>query len=269
MKTSILPIALITLLSACAPHEQQSTTEEHLSTIESKGEEKADLDPIRKVERAHARSSFIEHEAIAFDIRLSFGGRERLQGRMTLATNSSKGVIEYANGDRLIFDEDKVYHNPEMKNATSARFAAFTWSYFFMFPYKLRDPGTKWSPMEKKMLNDIPYDYQMLTFEAGTGDAPDDWYKMYSDSESNLIQVAAYIVTAGATIEEAEVDPHAIRYESYVDINGVPIANEWTFWAWREDGGLTEQLGEASLSNFQFVEPSPEFYRPDDDYLEK
>ncbi len=269
MRTPFFYIALISILLACTPPEQQfsSSIPENEPAVST--DKEVERSPVQEVERAHAKAAFLSHEAIAFDITLSFGGKERLNGRMTLATNSSKGVIEYANGNRLIFDEGKVFHNPEMERAGSARFAAYTWSYFFMFPYKLSDPGTQWSAMEPLMLNKKSYDYQMLTFDAGTGDAPDDWYKMYSDSENNLIEVAAYIVTAGGTVEEAEVDPHAIKYESYSVISGVPISTAWTFWAWREEGGLTEQLGDANISNIEFIKPSAELFAPGEDYLEK
>jgi hypothetical protein len=269
MRTHFTYIALISLIIACSPPEQQTaaTTSDKDSTKTI--EEKESFSSVQEVEQAHAKEVFLSHEAIAFDIRLSFGGKERLNGRMTLATNSSRGVIDYSNGDRLIFNKDKVFHNPDMERASSARFAAYTWSYFFLFPYKLSDPGTQWSAKETQSLNDKSYDYQMLTFDAGTGDAPDDWYKMYSDSESKLIEVAAYIVTAGGTVEEAEIDPHAIKYERYSDISGVPISTAWTFWAWREEGGLTKQLGEASISNIEFIKPNAELFTPGEGYLEK
>lgn len=37
-----------------------------------------------------------------------------------------------------------------------------------------------------------------LTFEKGIGDAPDDWYVVYTDPENNTMQAAAYIVTFGS-----------------------------------------------------------------------
>ncbi|NNK81223.1 MAG: hypothetical protein HKO93_06980, partial [Flavobacteriales bacterium] len=133
-----------------------------------------------------------------------------------------------------------------------ARFAAYTWSYFFLLPYKVTDPGTIWSdyldnsPLAKKS------NAKKLTFEEGIGDAPDDWYIIYSDKPSGLMDVAAYIVTAGASIEEAEKDPHAIEYENYHMVEGIPIAKNWTFWSWRETEGLVDTLGWAELNDFRF-----------------
>jgi hypothetical protein len=103
-------------------------------------------------------------------------------------------------------------------------------------------------------LNGNVYNSQKLTFGDGVGDAPDDWYITYSDSESNLMEVAAYIVTAGSTVEEAEEDPHAISYHDYKDVDGIALAHSWQFREWRKDSGLTRQLGSAELSNFKFIE---------------
>eukprot|EP00903_Cladosiphon_okamuranus_P000645 g643.t1 len=92
-------------------------------------------------------------------------------------------------------------------------------------------------------LSDKVYLTSKLSFEPGTGDAPDDWYVLYADPDSKLLQVAAYIVTAGKDKAEAEKDPHAIEYLNYQNTGGIPIATEWKFWGWQADQGLTDQLG--------------------------
>jgi len=216
--------------------------------------EKVELNPIQKIEEAHSKQDFLSKDVVQFDIILKFGGTERLNGSMTLATNSSRGHISYKNGKDLYFDQNKVFVSPETKNTASARFAAYTWSYFFLFPYKLSDPGTNWSEVTEANLNGNVYNSQKLTFGDGVGDAPDDWYITYSNLESNLMEVAAYIVTAGgSTVEEAEEDPHAISYHDYKDADGIALAHSWQFWEWRKDSGLMRQLGTAELSNFKFL----------------
>ncbi|MFT6996937.1 MAG: hypothetical protein ACJAQ4_000682 [Cryomorphaceae bacterium] len=216
--------------------------------------EKVELNPIQKIEEAHSKQDFLSKDVVQFDIILKFGGTERLNGSMTLATNSSRGHISYENGKDLYFDQNKVFVSPETENTASARFSAYTWQYFFLFPYKLSDPGTNWSKVTEANLNGNVYNSQKLTFGDGVGDAPDDWYITYSDSESNLMEVAAYIVTAGSTVEEAEEDPHAISYHDYKDVDGIVLAHSWQFREWRKDSGLTRQLGSAELSNFKFIE---------------
>lgn len=249
MKRNLKAVFLLSMtLAACsAPKKEQSFVE--------------------KTESAHQKSAFLDKEAIKFDLVLKFGGKERLNGSITLLTNSSKGLIEYGDSSKIMYVKDKVYYSPDITNTKGIRFDAYTWSYFFLLPHKLSDGGTKLTPYENSTLNRETFDTQKLTFAPGTGDAPDDWYILYSDKESHLLETAAYIVTAGKTKEEAEADPHAISYADYTEIDGIPIAQTWSFWGWKEDKGLTEQLGEATLTNIQFVEVDSNFFAPSPSFL--
>lgn len=230
----------------------EETTVEEVDPKEHKNENAF----VASVEEAHQRAAFLAKKAIQFDIVLTFGGSERLNGTILTTTDSRQGIITYQNGQKVYYKDDKVYYSPEMERSpASIRFGAYTWPYFFLFPYKLSDPGTNWAAYESTSLNEKEYLSQKLTFDAGTGDDPGDWYIAYADKESHLIDVAAYIVTAGGSTQaEAEVDPHAIQYKDYTMVEGVPIAKNWVFWAWRKEGGLTKELGAAALSNLKFVE---------------
>jgi hypothetical protein len=72
----------------------------------------------------------------------------------------------------------------------SGRFDAFTWEYFFLFP-QLSDSGTIWNEYDNKEKNATNYLTEKLTFKSGTGDAPDDWYVVYADKKTNLLEKAA------------------------------------------------------------------------------
>ncbi len=233
MKSFIFPFFIIIMLLACEQREHGFT---------------------ESVELAHEKETFLSHKAISFDIILEFGGKERLDAKMTLLTNSNKGLMELADGNKIVYHGDRVFCSPEMANQKNVRFDAYTWSYFFLFPYKLNDEGTVWTDFPSKKLNDSLFLTQKLTFKSGTGDAPDDWYVVYVDPQTKQIEAAAYIVTANKTKEAAEEDPHAIQYKKYQAVNGVPLAHQWKFWEWTEKDGLTRQLGEASINNFKFIE---------------
>ncbi|TDD95542.1 hypothetical protein [Flavobacterium cellulosilyticum] len=219
-----------------------------------------------KIELAHQKQHFLSNEAIKFNIILAFGGKERLNAKMTLLTNSSKGVLEFKNGAKIIFNKDKVFYSSTIPNEKSVRFDAYTWEYFFLFPFKLSDPGTKWNTYDNKEENHNDYLTQKLTFESGTGDAPDDWYVVYANKSDNLIEKAAYIVTVNGNKEEAEKNPHAIQYLDYKNINGVPIATKWLFWEWKEGKGLMKQIGNATLSDIQFISVDEDTFTPDADF---
>lgn len=267
--------AVLALVVACSPTENTDPTpvtpaSPYSETVQEAVEEAIPTPPnpyVAALEEAHQRQAFISKEAVRFDILLKFGGKERLNGTITALTNSTKARVDYKNGQSLIYDGDKVYA-VDAENSSSKRFAAYTWPYFFLFPYKLSDEGTKWTAYEAQHKLEKPYLTQKLSFEAGTGDDPNDWYITYANPDNQLLEVAAYIVTAGKTQAEAEEDPHAVSYGDYRAVEGIPIAHEWKFWGWRTDQGLTEQLGEATLSNVKFVQASAELFEKPEGYLQ-
>jgi len=219
-----------------------------------------------KIEKAHQKEKFSSKQAIQFDLNLEFGGKERMLAKVTLLTNSTEGVIEYKNGTKIIFKKDKVYYSPTIPNEETVRFDAHTWGYFFLFPFKLTDSGTIWNPYDNKETDHENYLTEKLTFKSGTGDAPDDWYVVYADKKTNLISKAAYIVTIKASKEAAEKNPHAIQYLDYEEIDGVPIATKWIFWAWKKGKGFTDELGHATLTNIHFVTTDETTFKTEEDY---
>ena len=265
MKTPnfLIAIICIALFSAC----ENDTPKTKLITSEKEQTIKGNDDRVI-LEKAHKKSAFLSNQAIRFKINLSFGGKERLAGKMTLATNSTAGKIEYKNGNVLLYNKEGIFHSDSMGSDSKLRFAAYTWSYFFLLPYKLSDPGTNWRPLNLPSLGDSKQSVYNLSFNAGIGDAPDDWYKIYANQKSNLVEAASYIVTANKTKEEAEKDPHAIQYLNYKLVSGVPIAHKWAFWAWRADSGLTKQLGNTQIENVEFIAIKNDFFHSDSSLIQ-
>ncbi|CAA6803932.1 MAG: Unknown protein [uncultured Aureispira sp.] len=271
---SILSFLLFSFLVSCSTSTTEETngpnteSKENITEATSPKKHSNENVFVASVEEAHQRAAFLTKKAIQFDILLSFGGKERLNGTILVTTDSRQAVTTYKNGEKLYYNEDNVYHAPTMENAKRARFNAYTWPYFALFPYKLSDPGTNWSAYEQTSLNEKEYLSQKLSFDAGTGDDPGDWYIVYADKETHLIDVAAYIVTAGKTQAEAEEDPHAIQYKDYTMVDGIPIPQRWIFWEWRKEGGLTKELGSAAISNIKFVEADEKTFVAPDNFTE-
>ncbi len=214
------------------------------------------------IEKTHKKNQFLSHKAVSFYIDISFGGKKRLDGKITMLTNSSKIRIDKNDETKLIYDGKNVYLCPEDANSKGARFDMFTWSYFFGLPYKLNDPGTNIERKEDRELNNRTHTTAKLTFDAGTGDAPDDWYILYADPSTRLLQAAAYIVTYGSNGDttKAESDPHAIYYKDYITLNDIPFATKWEFYGWTSEKGITDKIGEAVISDITFLEEESEIF---------
>ncbi len=225
---------------------------------------------IASIEKAHKKEEFLNHNAISFRINLSFGGKQRLDSKITMLTNSTKIRIDKKDGSKLIYTGEKAFLCPKDANEKGARFDMFTWTYFFGMPYKLSDPGTQWEMGSNKPLDGIDHQTAKLTFEAGTGDAPDDWYIIYTDPKENTLNAAAYIVTYGneGNTSKAEADPHAIYYKNFKIVDGIPFATRWEFFGWTEEKGLTDKLGEATITDITFLEEEGTIFETPDDAKE-
>ncbi len=213
------------------------------------------------IEEAHNKTAFMMKEAVSYDINLEFGGKTRLEGTVSMTTNSSKVRLDKANGTSVIYDGEQVYITPDTAKADGARFDIFTWQYFFAMPFKLTDPGTVWEEKEPKMLDRTKYDTSRLSFESNVGDSPDDWYLIYKDPDTNRLKAAAYIVTFGTAQEKAEENPHAIVYSDYKNIKDVVMATRWSFHNWDSEEGFGKELGEAQISNIKFFSPEDDFFK--------
>lgn len=271
MKKKLLPLLTFVLISffSCkneTSDKQNKITETEVEVKDTKKESPSWLD---KIEKAHNKKGLLSHDAIALDMVINFGGKERLNGRMTFLTNSTKGKIELKDGTAIYFDGSKVFHSPELKNEKAARFDAYTWMYFLLFSSKIGDDGAVLKDLGQLALNDITYDAQHLSFKGNVGDAPDDWYVIYSNPETNLIDYAGYIVTANKSLEAAEADPHAIGYEDYKPINGIPVSHSWKYYEWTKEKGLGKEIGFANLSNVEFVDTDASTFVVPEGFVEK
>lgn len=248
MKKSIITLFLgVAILLSC----KKETVKENTETSTKKENIATNLS--EKIEIAHNKEAFLSHEAIKFNVVINFGGNEILNATISAATNSEYAIIEKKDGSKIYVNKENVFASPELKEDASVRFHAYTWSYFFLLPYKLNDVGTKWNFDYKTNETKNIFNTAKLSFEENIGDAPKDWYVIYANKNTNVLEQAAYIVTAGKTQEEAEKDPHAIKYENYELTKGIPIANNWSFWGWNNDDGITQKIGFAKISDIQFI----------------
>lgn len=213
------------------------------------------------IEEAHNKTAFMNHEAVSFDLALTFGGSERLNAKISMTTNSTRVRVDKANGTSLIYDGNRTVITPDTSKTDGARFDIFTWQYFFAMPFKLTDSGTVWDKEAKRTLDSLEYDTAKLSFISGTGDSPDDWYIIYQDPETKRLKAAAYIVTFSKDPAKAEENPHAIVYSDYRMVEDIAFATKWSFHNWNEKDGLGKKLGEAQLSNIRFFEPKEEYFK--------
>lgn len=260
MLRTITALALAACVLACQPStppDAEAVNETVVSSTETDSASPAEA-WVTELEAAHQRDEFHRRAIIQFNLELYFRGSKRLEGTITSRTNSNQVLLERADGAQVYYDGRDVYLSPADADWSGARFDVLTWQYFALAPFKFSDPGTQWELLSEQALGDATYSRGKLTFSAGTGDAPDDWYIAYRRPRDDRLHALAYIVTYGGR-DAGAAEPHAISYTNYQPVDGIPFARNWEFWMWYEDEGLGEQLGEATVSNVRFLNESEVF----------
>ncbi len=212
---------------------------------------------VEKIQKAHRFDNFHQQQAIAFDIDVSSGGKPVLFATITTLTSSGKIRLQQGNGKTVIFDGKKTWLYPAETDYPRARFDIFTYHYFFMAPFKVRDKGTLWQLMPDQTLQFNDYARARLSFQNGIGDSPDDWYIVYRNKATNYLEAMAYIVTYGGKSQtEAAKKPSSIVFSDWQAVGGVIFPTTWQFRSWSEDKGFSGLKAEAKITNIRFITPT-------------
>lgn len=245
------PLLLAVSPAAVAEHHAAASPEQRIAALEA----------------VHGGEAYAAHDAVQADLKLDFGPM-KLAGTMTFTPSLSKARVDLDGVADLVFDGSAAWVSPSDAEVPGppARFHVLTWPYFVAVPFKLDDPGTNHADAGQVAVtsaDDVRVGTK-ISFDAGVGDAPDDWYIAFTDDEGRM-DALAYIVTATKSKEEAESNPSIILYSDFVEVDGVTFASTWSFHYWDPAEGIGKQKGTAELSNFKFVTPAADtFVKPDD-----
>ncbi len=210
-------------------------------------------DFIALIEKAHNSKAFANHKALSADIEVIWGGKTTLKATLTSQTNSGKVKLAFENGTNVYFDGTDVYMYPASADYKRARFDVLTWHYFFFAPFKLREKGVSVVADIDRLNDGRAYPTAKMTFANGTGDSPNDWYILYRNPQSNLLEGMSYIVTYGGKAPE-EATPNAITYGGWTTLDGVQFPTKWQFTEWNDAKGFTKMRGEAIIRNIHWVD---------------
>lgn len=249
-KTNTAVMALFLCLNACLN--------------DTPGENGPDNRPalVRSIETAHRKTEFLRHENVSFDLELNWQGRAPLRAGILQRTDGTRIRIRKENGSDILFDGRYGWSASATGQDPDARFDLFAWHYFFCLPWKLSDPGVRWQPLPDRVFENLPCTSGRLTFTPGTGDAPDDWFLVFSDKKEGLLRGAIYVVTfGGKSIAAAEKEPRSILYGDFRPVEGINIAHTWTFYSWHTDSlDNKREIGTAVIRNVRFSDEQPESF---------
>ena len=83
--------------------------------------------PASRIAKAHGIRTWQKHEAFVADVKVMFGGRPMLEGRMWSDTSVGRTRIEPKQGGVWVFDGQTAWTSPASAKTMMARFSLLTW----------------------------------------------------------------------------------------------------------------------------------------------
>lgn len=108
--------------------------------------------------------------------------------------------------------------------------------YFFAMPFVAADPGTNYEEMGQRIVDSTTYDVLKLTYEDGIGQAPEDQYLLYFDTESHQLKLLLYSVTYfnAENAENAE-NYNALWYDEWQTVDGLVVPLRAMSYNWNTE----------------------------------
>lgn len=141
------------------------------------------------------------------------------------------------------------------------RFWALTPYYFLAQPFILDGEGVHLEKLADKTYKDIVYNAIKVTFAAGTGDAPDDYYVLYFGKEDHKLAVIRYIVSYPQYFPEGGHSPEKLmEIKGTTIVDGIELATGYhTHWL-TEDENAGEHITTIKVDNIKFLPKTKNSY---------
>ena len=117
---------------------------------------------------------------------------------------------------------------------TPVRFLALLSYYFVNLPWLTQDPGVVLGEPGTGTLpgDTTAYVTVMMTFQPGTGDTPDDYYRLYIHPETKMLRACDYIVTYRALLDPGQTSTpeHCLIYDEMATAAGLKVPAHFTIY---------------------------------------
>jgi hypothetical protein len=181
-----------------------------------------------------------------------------IQDRQTIDLSSRSVYIE-SEGYTLGYDGEVTWITPNaeaLSYPASPGFYSSTYFYFFAVPFVFADPGVNAESDGQATVDGTTYDVVRISFDSGTGHAPDDRYVLYVDPETRRTKMLRYSVTYGDMADDRA--PNSVLvYRAFQDAGGLTVPRRGTFHAWN-GGDLGPEKASVTYTNVSFSPSRPD-----------
>lgn len=200
------------------------------------------------------------YRTVEFDLDWKSPKRSQLD-HQTFDLQTRDGLIK---GEKYLLGADHgevwITPGPDALGGTPPRFYMWTPFYFFAMPFVFGDPGAQFEPLGTRSVGGVDYDAVKITFKAGTGDSPEDFYIAHLDKNSGQLKIVAYVVTYPALRKNktiAELEMHALVFDEWQTANNLSVPKTAHFFVWKNDSIEGDPIGTMQFSGVHFsAEPA-------------
>ncbi|MCB9506571.1 MAG: hypothetical protein H6697_02760 [Myxococcales bacterium] len=142
--------------------------------------------------------------------------------------------------------------------STNPRFWSLTPYYFVGLPFVLSDPGVRLDDAGTWSFEGVDWVLVRATFEAGTGDAPDDYYVGLFDPTTSRMRGVRYVVSYPGFFPDGGHSPEKLMmFDGEQTVAGVVLPTSYRTFVW-SDGAVTDEVvTNTTLSEVAFRPDTP------------
>jgi hypothetical protein len=158
---------------------------------------------------------------------LPAGAQKPTVSQVTVEQGPRRTYLDYPETNARIAWDGKQAWSENWQVPIPPRFIALLNYYFLNLPWLTMDPGVNLGEPGKAKLWDDPTEYVTvkMTFGAGVGDTPDDYYILYIDPQSHRLKACEYVVTYASLLPPGvkASPPHILIYEEFASVEGLVV----------------------------------------------
>ena len=135
----------------------------------------------------------------------------------------------------------------------NTRFWSLTPYFFIAQPFVLDGDGVNLELLDQKTFKEKTYDAVKVTFDPGTGDAPDDYYVLYFEKNTHQLGVIRYIVSYPGYFEKGKHLPEKfMEVQGLITTKGIVLSKGYhTHWL-LEDESPGEHITTITINDISF-----------------
>jgi len=162
------------------------------------------------------------------------GAANATASRVTVEQGLRRAYLDFPESKARVAWDGKQAWSENWQAPFPPRFIALLNYYFLNLPWLAMDPGVVLGEPGNAKLWDDPAEYitVKMTFEAGVGDTPGDYYVLYIDPKSHRLKACEYIVTYAALLPVgvAATPPHILVYEEFATVDGLVVPTRYSIY---------------------------------------